>query len=215
MGIWDIRKSEEHIRQGVEALPFVLPTYSLNDDSLAKDEAKVWKRVLQYRVAKYLQPRTILETHIGKGVGTQYLLHGASQADYFCPKRWQDYKQFEGKRFDLIDVDPYGQSYDIVDAYLPMLSDGGVLMVTNGEATSVWRNLPSARYKSRYCGNDLPLWALREYVPRLEDQTGLKVWFWYLFPSVIRTFSSNTPLPDDLFANCPRLMRFEWHLIKK
>ena len=41
-----------------------------NGEELATDEAAVWKRVLNYRIVKFLRPRTILETHKGLGIST-------------------------------------------------------------------------------------------------------------------------------------------------
>lgn len=208
--LWNLRRDEDLIQRGIRNLPFVLPTHSYNDDTLFGDEAKVWKRVIQYRVSSYFKPKSILETHVGRGVGTAYLMNGNINAQHFAPKKWQDYGQYTGMKFDLIDIDPYGQAYDIIDAYLPLLNNDAVLMITNGEAMNIWRHQPTAKYKSKYSGNDLPKWAIEEYIPRIEDMAGLRVIYWYLFPTIIRTVSTNMEYSTELFEDCPQLMRFSW-----
>lgn len=206
-----MRLSGERLRfwqQGMAELPDLpeLARPGRNGESLATDEAAVWKRVLLYRVARYHQPERILETHSGVGISAALYRHACPRSLIFSLTDYRAVSRLRGS-FDLIDIDPFGQPWDALALALPQLAPGGVLLVSNGEALAVWRNLRrQQRYPTQYYGRQMPLWVANEYLPRLEEITGRKVQFFYAFPSSVRAILSAAPLPSLLWEGCPRWM---------
>jgi hypothetical protein len=199
-------------KTGLAQLPDLpeLQIQGRNGEELATDEAAVWKRVLDYRVAQWQQPETILETHAGLGIGTALYRHACPSAIIHSLHNWQ--QQLSDKLYHLIDIDPFGQPWDTLAATLPHLRQGGILMLSNGEALAVWRNLrKQQRYPTHNYGKQMPHWITEEYLPRLEQTTKLQVKFFYAFPSSVRVVLSTTQIPTELWNNCPRWM---WWLAK-
>ena len=172
-----------------------------NGESLATDEAAVWKRVLSYRIARFLKPRAILETHPGVGVGTQVYRRAAFSAKILTPNDLGDACP------ELIDIDPFGQPWDALNAIEPAIKTSVCLQVSNGEAQAVVRNLRRAqRYATHFVGRRMPDWVVHEYVPRLEEVTGLQCAFFYAFPTTVRVILARINIPQVLWRGCPRWM---------
>jgi len=192
---------------GMAELPW-LPEFERagrNGEELATDEAAVWKRVLDLRVARWLGPERILETHAGLGIGTALFRYACPQAEVVALGDWRS-GDVAGC-FGLVDVDPFGQPWDVLEMVGSRLSADGVLMVSNGEALAVWRNLRrQQRYPTGNYGKRLPVWVVDEYLPKLEDVTGLEMRFFYAFPSSVRVILSNKKMPAELWEGCPHWM---------
>lgn len=190
---------------GLAELPD-LPEFSKrgsNGESLAFDEAGVWKRVLDYRIAKFYQPGFILETHAGLGIGTALYRQACPSAEIISLSDCTQVPQ--NIDFDLIDIDPCGQPWLALEHV--RISDRTILMVTNGEAFAVMRGLKkSLRYPTEYKGKDIHKWVLHEYLPILEQITQLEVRFFYCFPTSIRVILAGFEMPEKLFAGCKQWM---------
>lgn len=191
--------------KGLKELPD-LPEFSQtgsNGESLAFDEAGVWKRVLDYRIAKYFQPVRILETHKGLGLGTALYKYASPKSEIIsltdCTKVPLDID------FDLIDIDPCGQPWTALEHV--KLNKKTILMITNGEVYAVQRGLKkSLRYPTEYKGRDIPKWVVNEYLPKLEDITKMNVQFFYCFPTSVRVILSKFVMPSELFEGCQQWM---------
>src|SRR2546423_6745167 len=65
-------------RQALDVARKVMPRVSApftrgrNGEELGTDEAALWKRTLNYRIAAYLRPARILETHPGLRVSSAF-----------------------------------------------------------------------------------------------------------------------------------------------
>ena len=202
-------------KNGLDMLPNFLRERYFNQDytecevgeGLAFDEAELYKRLLQYRISKYLKDKNgscnVLESHAGKSVGTSIYLH--NECDFVsCRKYERDIPILSDNSYDLIDIDPFGQPYEALELALPKLKDGGVLMVTNGEMMSVTRHMTKAQHlKTEYFGKTACRWVKEEYIPYMKDLTGLDCQFFYAFPTTVRIVLSNTFLPNKLFDGCP------------
>jgi len=189
---------------GMAALPLInLPNVSgRNGEELATDEAAVWKRVLNFRIALYLNPKIIFETHPGLGISTE--IYKST-----CPKSivLNKIKYSEDIYPDLIDIDPFGQPWDTVSFYIEAIIKSKIVMISNGEAQAVVRNLKKAqRYPTIYYGKQMPKWVLHEYIPRLESIIRIPCKFFYAFPTTIRTIHTMFDLPKWVFENCPQWM---------
>jgi hypothetical protein len=195
---------------GLSALPKVeFPSFQgRNGEELATDEAAVWKRVINYRVASYIQPRIVLETHRGYGISSVLYLHASPLAtllDHNVPLSEIPYA-------DIADIDPFGQPWDTISKYRRLLTTCQAVFVSNGEALLVIRNLRKAqRYPTDNFGTRIPHWVVNEYIPRLEATLNMPCRFFYVFPSTVRSIHSQTELPCQLFTDCPQWM---WWLSK-
>lgn len=175
-----------------------------NGEELATDEAAIWKRTLNYRIAAYLQPAGILETHPGLAVSTAFYKAAAPGA---VPLRFGSDCNLAGA--DLIDIDPFGQPWDTIVACSRHLRRARAVLVSNGEAYAVVRRWTRAqRFPSKYYGRDMPKWVVAEYLPRLEKALGMPCQFFYVFPTTVRSIHSCIGLPPTLFAGCPKWMRW-------
>lgn len=173
-----------------------------NGEELATDEAAVWKRVLNFRVARYLQPETIMETHPGFGIATRLYRHACSFARFY-----DQGKLPTGKTVTLLDIDPFGQPWDTLSQFSYLIGSKTTVCVTNGEAHAVIRNWRRAqRFPTRFCGREMPRWVTREYIPRLEKLLGLPCRFFYAFPTSVRSIHSRRCFPKSIFHPCPRWM---------
>jgi len=196
------------LRRGLAELPDLpeLHQRGRNGEELATDEAAVWKRVLDYRLAVWLKPARILETHGGMGIGTALYRHAAPQASIVALTDYRLAVDLTGQ-FDLIDVDPFGLPYAALAYALPLLAPDGVLLVSNGEALAVWRNLRRQQYApTENFGRRLPRWVVAEYLPRLAALTHLPVRFFYAFPSNVRAVLCAHELPAHLWHGCQQWM---------
>lgn len=209
-GIQANKQRLEDWRIGLDNLPnLVFPDVGgRNGEELATDEAAVWKRVLNYRIVKFLQPRTILETHKGLGISTYIYRKTCPQALIFDDTP----SLVDLPTIDYLDIDPFGQPWDTISKYSALLEYSKLVAVSNGEAYAVTRNWTRAqKYPTQFYGKMLPKWVTSEYIPRLEIITGLKCQFYYAFPTTVRAIFSITRLPNDIFADCPQWM---WWLKK-
>jgi hypothetical protein len=189
---------------GLRALPYIPEgnVQARNGESLATDEAAVWKRVINYRLAVHLQPATILETHPGLGISTA--LYKSAAAAWMINKIDDVRGNYP---VDLIDIDPFGQPWKLISECAGMLSADGVLQVSNGEALAVRRNLKSAqKFPTNFYGTQMPRWVTKEYLPRLEELTALRVQYFYAFPTTIRAVLSNRRLPEHIWEGCRQWM---------
>lgn len=188
------------------------PENCANGEGCFHDIAEVWKRILQYRLAMYLPDEEhVLETHAGYGVGRRIMLSANPRAEITS---LDDYHQVLnlGGLYGLIDIDPFGQPWDVLDVVLPFLKPDGILCITNGEALAVWRNLKKQqRYPTYFFGKQMGRWVVEEYIPRLEAMTGLRCSWFYAYPSSVRVILSRHSLPSTLWHECPRWM---WWLQK-
>lgn len=175
-----------------------------NGETLSFDEAEVWKRVLDYRIAQYLKPKRIIETHRGRGVATRVFRIAAPQAKIVSADRFQT--DLDGcEPAQLIDIDPFGFHYEALSYALPLLDRKHhcVLMVTNGEMMTITRGL---RGQVEYKGIKALDWVKNVFLPELEESSGLTAQFHYAFPTTVRAVLSNRRLPKSLFDGCPQLM---------
>lgn len=192
-------------QRGMNALPDIkFPSGCMkNGEALDTDEAAVWKRVLNYRVAQFLRPNSILETHPGFRVSTQLYRTAAKNARILTlnePIHVPD-------QVDLVDIDPFGQPWDAIDQVRTRLSKRGVVMVTSGEVQAVVRRLARAqRFKTHLYGRQTPRWVTEEYLPLLENKFTAKTAFFYAFPTSVRVILSRRKLPSRLWAGCPQWM---------
>jgi hypothetical protein len=190
-----------------------LPTHLLtvrgrNGESLAHDEASVWKRVLNLRLVTWMRPSLVIETHPGLGISTALYRRGCSKVTSLS----EAIEMRAIPSASIFDVDPFGAPWDTVRAIVPFMKGQTILQVSNGEAQAVRRNLRKAqKFPTRFFGVRMPRWVLEEYVPRLEDQTKSTAAFFYAFPTTIRVILSRRPLPQWLWEDCPRWM---WWLSK-
>src|SRR5947207_1211972 len=105
-------------RQAFDAVREVMPkvrapfTRGRNGEELATDEAALWKRTLNYRIAAYLQPARILETHPGLAVSSAFYRAAAPEAA--LTRVGSDRNPPDA---DLIDIDPFGQPWDTIVTY--------------------------------------------------------------------------------------------------
>jgi len=203
-------KREKLLASGLSELPKLRfpKRVARNGEELATDEAAVWKRVLNYRIARLLKPDRILETHPGLGISSALYKHACPHAEFL---------QYElngqlVKTADLIDIDPFGQPWDDLHNCIAFLSKRSVLLISNGEAHAVRRNLKRGqRFPTEYWGRKMPLWVVREYIPRLEEMTGFTARFFYAFPTSVRVVLSRITMPATLWSGCPHWM---WWLAK-
>lgn len=196
---------------GLKKLPDLrlLKLKGKNGEELATDEAAVWKRVIQYNIAKAVKPTTIFETHPGLGISKHYYKKGHQAVKFFDQTINND---MIGK-IEILDIDPFGQPWEFIKEFLPYLNRRfGVLLVSNGETYAVRRNLKSGqKFPTKYFGKKIPLWVTKEYIPRLEKLTKLRMKFFYVFPTTTRVILSNRKLPEWIWEGCPNWM---WWLSK-
>jgi len=200
----------EDLRIGLANLPNLdFPEVNgRNGEELATDEAAVWKRVLNYRIVRFLQPRTILETHKGLGISTHIYRKTCPEALILDDTFPLDCLP----TIDYLDIDPFGQPWDTIFKYSALLKNSKAVAISNGEAYAVTRNWTKAqKYPTEFYGKTLPKWVTSEYIPHLERITELKCQFFYAFPTTVRCVFSPIKIPKDVFADCPQWM---WWLRK-
>jgi len=204
----------EHWLEALEALPQIPELYEdgANGEELATDEAAVWKRVIDYRVALTTHPTSILEMYAGLNIGTLLFEHACPDAQITSCTQWEN-EVITDKQYDLIDIDPFGQPWDAIDRVLEKKSfhDHSIIMITNGEAMSVARGLKNTRHETKYKGRDLNFWVVRDYLPLLEERFKMPVRFFYVYPSSVRAVLSKRSIPSYVFEGCPMFM---WWLSK-
>lgn len=202
----------ELLNAGLQEIPIVeeMRVSGKNGEELATDEAAVWKRVLQYRIAQYYKPEIIVETHPGLGVSTT--LYKMAVPDVEFKDATISPTEFSSETKNIIDIDPFGQPWDFICSISHLINEQTVLMISNGEAYAVRRNLVKAqRFPTTYYGKRMPVWVKEELIPYTEKLTGLPMRFFYAFPTTVRIILSKQYLPDKLFAGCPHWM---WWLSK-
>jgi hypothetical protein len=196
--------ARERLRSaGLRELPKIpVASKGRNGEALAHDEAAVWKRVLNFRLAQWIKPSVILETHPGLGVSTR-LYHLACKNVLASI----DFRTAKLQRPCIVDIDPFGAPWNTINELLPAIRSADVVLISNGEAQAVHRNLRKAqRYPTKNFGRLMPTWVLNEYLPRVERVTRMRVAFFYAFPTTIRVIVSKRKLPRMLWAGCPHWM---------
>jgi len=198
------------LEMGLRELPaLTFPSSSRNGESLDTDEAAVWKRVLNYRLASYLRPNRLLETHPGVGISTILYRHASPKTRLVT---LDDALRCRKCLIDFIDIDPFGAPWQSLEEVSCLISRDTVVQISNGEAHSVRRNLKRGqKYPTQYAGRLLPKWVINEYLPQLQSFLGLDVQFFYAFPTTVRAILSKTSLPNYLWRDCPQWM---WWLEK-
>jgi hypothetical protein len=170
-----------------------------NGEGIFHDEAEIQKRVISYRIAKQLQPETILESHSGIGVGSALYMRAAPKAKIKSLAETAD-TEFNGS---LVDIDPFGQPWDVLLCYKNALRRASVIQVTSGEIYSVVRNWKRTfRFATRRVGRRAPEWVTAELVPRVEEITAMKCQFFYAFPTSARLILSSQRLPKSMWKGC-------------
>lgn len=207
------KNRREFLEQGLNELPreFV-ETYigvdGKNGETLAAyDEAEVWKRVLNYRLARFLRPYRIVETHGGLGVSTA-LYRLACDAEIISCSHFQKELPFVDCA-DFIDIDPFGQPYEALEMAIEIIDrkNPSVLLISNGEMFSVVRKLKNTQYlKTDYYGKTAYRWVEKQYLPFLEEKTGLSIQFYYIFPTTVRAILANFKIPEVVFSGCKKYM---------
>ena len=198
--------------RGLAALPqdLRIGPVGKNGETLNFDEAEVWKRVLAWRVANWMQPSSILETHKGLGMSARVYQHAAPQSlIYSCSDFVQDLGAVADNSVDLLDIDPFGQPYIALKLALPKLKKSGnvVLFITNGEMMAVCRGLTKSQFlKTTYKGLGALSWPAETYIPYLVKQTELTYRFDYAFPTTSRVILTRGPLPTCVYKDCPKQM---------
>lgn len=172
-----------------------------NGEELATDEASLWKRVINRRVTRFMQPASILETHPGLGISTLIYKDGAPDAQYLS------YGNGASKA-ELIDIDPFGQPWDDLEKVQKQIDpEKTCLLVTSGEIYCVIRKFhKSLRHATKVYGSQAPSWVVKEYIPNLTSMTGLNCQFFYAFPTSVRCVLCNKYLPKRLWKGCPQWM---------
>jgi len=205
-----MRKKRRLLELAKKYLPSKFIEYAMrvegrSGEGIFYDEADLWKRILNYRIAKYLQPRVILETHKGLGLSTYLYRLASPNAKIISLSRWEKYtNSIPDNYVELLDIDPFGQPYKCLFAYFSKLRRDGVLLITNGEIYQVVRGLRNVQFlKTDYKGRDAWRWVVEQYLPWLEEYTGMKVRFFYVYPTSVRVVLSSRPLPKHLFEGCP------------
>lgn len=176
-------------------------------EELLVDEASVWKRILDYRIIKYLKPQNILETHAGLGVASELYSIASPDSNIVSCKHFETDIP-KDTVFDYIDIDPYGQPYTAIDYSLPQSNNDTVWSITNGEILQVSRNLRGVKLKSQYKGKDSYKWVEEIYIPYMEKTLNSTCRFYYIFPTSVRAIFSNGELPKELFNKCPVYMSY-------
>jgi hypothetical protein len=197
-----------HLETGLAELPR-LKAFGFkgrNGEELATDEAAVWKRVLAMRVAKWLKPRAVVETHPGLGVGTSLYRWAVPGVRLLTAESYAT-ESHSPPYAEIVDIDPFGQPWDALRENQEIIRRCKCLMVSNGEALAVRRNLRRAqRFPTKYFGKRLPLWVAKELIPRVERVSGLRVQFFYAFPTSVRLILGRTTFPSSLWRGCPQWM---------
>lgn len=171
------------------------------------DEAEVWKRVLNYRLARTVKPKIILETHAGKGVSTDLYRMASPKSNIISSQKYQDVIPIiQDNSLDFVDVDPFGMPYEAIELVKNKLKNNCVLLVSNGEMFAVTRRLNTVHLKTDYYGKESYKWVEKQYLSKLEELTGLTVQFYYIFPTTVRVILSDMKLPNDLFRGCKQYM---------
>ena len=167
-----------------------------NGEGLFTDEAESWKRVLNLKIAKELKECNIYETHPGKGINLLLL-----------KTHKINYNGVALKNANWIDIDPYGFPYEFLNNIENLFSDELMLTITSGEIMSVVRNLKNTKTPTHFFGKTAWKWVVNEYIPYIENFTGMQVRFFYAFPTSIRLIVSNLDLDyKKITEGCPKWM---------
>jgi hypothetical protein len=174
---------------------------SKNGEGIFHDEAEIQKRIISFRIAKKIKPKTILESHPGIGVGSALYMRAAPRADL---KRLSDSVE-DDCNGALIDIDPFGRPWDILLHHRDSLRRASAVQVTSGEIYSVVRNWKRTfQFATRRVGAKAPQWVTTEFIPRVEDITLMKCQFFYAFPTSVRLILSPGRLPESIWNGCER-----------
>jgi hypothetical protein len=191
------------LSNALEELPIAIvgQTETKNGEGLFHDEAEIQKRILSYRLAQYLKPAVIIESHPGLGVGSFLYRHATPKAAVLTIEQFSQMNTRQRGAF--IDIDPFGSPWKTLEIYTKLLRAAAVVQVTNGEIYSVVRNWKRAqRRPTLNYGTRTPKWVVDEYIPAVEQFLGKKCQFFYAFPTSIRLIMSNIRLPSYIWSDC-------------
>lgn len=201
------------LKLGIKELPNEFLDYAKtisgeNGEIFDADEAGVWKRVLDYRLAKFLKPKYVLETHSGKFLASKLYELASPESTLISMTHYQDLPdKIDDGVVDFVDVDPYGLPYDALKYVMPKLADKFVISITNGEIVQVTRKLKGVYLKSNYSGKDSWKWVENIYIPYLEKLLNADAAYFYIFPTSVRVIlSKGIELPSELFEGCEKYM---------
>jgi hypothetical protein len=169
------------------------------------DETECWKRVLQQRLSNYYKPKTLIETHKGKGIGS-FIYKKNNPILHSCEYDYEsELKNINSFNCDLIDIDPYGFCYDAIKNTKRFFYEKTILCVTSGEIMTVARNLKNNKVKTGHYGKNTAEW-IPYFINEIEILTEMKCHFFYASEVIIRLFLSKIELEKSLFNDCPQYM---------
>jgi len=156
---------------------------SVNNNAGLKLDTTKEKRKLNMIIAKHFlsDKHRVLDAYGGYGITTYLWLKQGCKVDV-CEEDewnysllWDNLNEFHGKRklrcfnysnlimfnkfkdvkrkYDLIDLDPYGSCFEQIGPALELI-DNGILLVTCGEPTVLYRGFHKKNYTKRY-GSDI------------------------------------------------------------
>jgi hypothetical protein len=174
-----------------------------NGEGIFHDEAEIQKRIISYRLSRYLQPNQIIESHPGLGLGSRIYreasptsIHGTINATIPVSP---------SKQIILVDIDPFGSPWSTLNRHAGLVQTAQVVQITSGEIYAVVRNWKRAqRIPTMNFGKLAPKWVEEEYIPNLERFLGKKCRYFYAFPTSVRVVLSNSRLPSCIWAGCLR-----------
>ena len=128
-----------------------------NGEELATDEASVWKRVLNFRIASHLCAQRVFESHPGLGISSSLYRFANQAVQIYGPQLCQE----DSCDIDLIDFDPFGQPWDCIEKYRKVaIKRGGLLLsdkYINSNTPLLWQCKQEHQWKAKpvnviFCG---------------------------------------------------------------
>jgi hypothetical protein len=119
----------------------------------------------------------------------------------------------EGRQFDLVDCDPFGSRYDLLEL-IPRLMPHGILCITSGEIYQVYRGLnrrPGRPDAHGYKGRRAVMWVQESLLPEiLSHFREARLLHLYAFPTSVRIYLAigNTRADAEWFRGRPQ--RLGW-----
>jgi len=189
------------------ALAAIPQIASVNEESSGEGclahSGAAWKRVLQYRAALLLKPASILETHAGRGVGSNTYLQACPSAIVTACRVWERELLKQHELFDLIDIDPYGKPEAALEAAVSFAKKNALIFVTSGETHQARRGFSGHKKEA---GHAAARWADSELRQSLEGIAGRPCVFAYHHPHMSRFILSHRTDLDAIWAGCPRAL---------
>lgn len=114
-------------------------------------------------------------------------------------------------RFQLIDCDPFGTSYDMLPLLRHVIT-AGIVCVTSGEVFQVYRGInrrPGRPIQPQYKGRRCIEWVQNVLIPEVIHSVGnCRLLHYYVYPSSVRLIlaKGRFRVPEDLFAGRPNVL---------